>query len=794
MQRLIPRCALWCLLAVSLASPASAAVLSSDIAPQPLAEALTAFAEQTGLQLFYLTAIAETQQSGGARAGTSPSAALAQLLEGTGLQFTFINARAVRIFAPDDTASSTTTEQEARRRTNSWFALEEVVVTATRREEQVSKVPVSIAVWTEEAMEASGVKGMTEIAALTPGVEFGFDPGFGDWFTNIAIRGVTDMNGTAIGIFLDDTPIPPGRGDTFLRSFPLTFDLDRVEVLRGPQGTLLGERTLGGAVRFIPNQPSLTTFTGLVRTELASTARGDASYEAGAAAGGPVIPDVLGFRVSGWYRSDGGYVDRVDPFTGTTLDDNANRSVSKSIRGALTWAPTDSLRVTPSLTYQSVGIRDPSGFETDFSGFETDLSRPEAGELRHAHLVQRPFNDTFHLAALKLTAGFGTTELSTVTSYFHRTAAAVFDGDDDQADLRQTVFSQEARLTSDDPTAALSWVAGVWYSSARNRLTTRTSTGQDDIYVAGVTDETQLDAFGQIALRMTERLTASAGLRIGRAKYDAATEVPPILGAEVAETPVAPRFGLSYQPDERNLFYLTVAKGYASGGIYLPVVRWQEAPEPYAPHALWSYEIGAKNGLLDGRIDLDTSVFHIRYNYRPSDDTSAATPLGARGAAAINGFNLAARALLTERVRVGLAIAYTDAHYTQSVQADGAVAIGKGDALGRGSPWNVTASIEHDFAVASGVTASVRAEDIFHSQNPGPFSSDRPGSPYYSPAPPDPSTNVLNLRANVKWSSFDVALFVKNALDSQPTLMLTSFGDASTFRPRAVGMSASWRF
>jgi outer membrane receptor protein involved in Fe transport len=800
-QRLILCFASWCLFAVSLPGPASAAVLSGDIAPQPLPEALTAFAEQTGLQLFYLTATAETQQSRGAHAGTSPSAALTQLLEGTGLQFTFINARAVRIFAPPaDTASlghdprSAPAKFPSSRHEARPAVLEEVLVTATRREERVNNVPMSIAVWTQEAMEASGIKGMTEIAALTPGVEFGFDPGFGDFFTSVAIRGVTDMHATVIGIFLDDTPIPPARGDSLFRSFPFSFDLDRVEVLRGPQGTLLGQRTLGGAVRFIPNQPSLTTFTGLARTELASTARGDASYEAGAATGGPMIPNVLGFRVSGWYRSDGGYVDRVDPSTGVTLDDNTNRSVNKSVRGALTWAPTDSLRITPSLTYQSLGIRDPSSFDTY-------LSNPEAGDLRHGNHLQRPFGEAFHLAALNLTAGIGTMDLSTVTSYFHRTAAALFDYEGNQADLTQTVFSHEARLTSADPTAALSWVAGVCYSSARNRETSRTAPGQDDIHVAGMTDETQLEAFGQIAFRMKERLTASAGLRIGsskyigRSKYDAGTGVPPTLRAEVAETSLAPRFELSYEPGERNLFYLTVAKGYGSGGIYLPVAGWQEGPEPYSPDALWSYEIGAKNGLFDGRVDLDTSVFHILWNNRPSDDTSAAAHIGVPGVAASNGFNVAARALLTERVKVGLALAYTDAHYTQTARVHGAVAIRKGDAVGGGvSPWNVTASIEHDFAVARGGTASVRAEDVFHSQNPGPFYRDRPGSPYYGPARPDPSTNVLNLRANVRWSSFDVALFVKNALDSQPTMMRTSFGDATTFRPRTIGLTATWRF
>ena len=186
-----------------------------------------------------------------------------------------------------------------------------------------------------------------------------------------------------------------------MRSFPFTFDLDRVEVLRGPQGTLLGEGTEGGAVRFITNQPSLTLFSGLARTEFAMTAQGDPSYEVGAAVGGPMIR-VLGFRVSGWYRSEGGYVDRVDPFTGTivlmtTPIDSRNQQCPKctDVR------PTESLRFTTSLDYQSVDIRDPASFYTY-------LSDPKAGELRNGRLLQQPYDDTHYLASIKLAANFGT--------------------------------------------------------------------------------------------------------------------------------------------------------------------------------------------------------------------------------------------------------------------------------------------------------------------------------------------------------------------------------------------------
>jgi len=373
---------------------------------------------------------------------------------------------------------------------------------------------------------------MTEIGYLTPGVEFDFDTIVSSgWRSNLVIRGVTYRHGTTTGVYIDDTPVPPARGETFGRSFPWAFDLDRIEVLRGPQGTLLGQGTLGGAIRFITNQPSLTTFTGIVRAELSTTAQGDGSYEAGVAAGGPVVTNVLGVRVSAWSRTDGGYVDRVNPLTGATVDSNANRQSAKSVRAALTWVPRGSLRVTPSIEYQSFRLR-------DTPVFDRTLSNPKAGDLRGSLPTQEPFNDAFYLASIKLNAGFSVADLSAVSSYFNRTAALATDWSPSAADpatwavdLKQTVFSQEARLASIDPNAALSWIVGAFYSSSRRREADGAvqAVGLSISENTTVIRQTQLEGFGQLGLRMTKRLTARAGLRVGRTSYDSVTEAPPIV-------------------------------------------------------------------------------------------------------------------------------------------------------------------------------------------------------------------------------------------------------------------------
>src|SRR5215475_6772483 len=172
----------WSVFVTSAGGTEPAAVLSADIAPRPVSEALAAFGRQTGLQLIYVSSVADTQYSKGAPAGLAAPAALEQLLDGTGLRFEFLNDRTVRIFpaptiVPTLSASSYGPQHSAERHASGHtLGLEEVIVRGARGQEPVSRVPVDMVVWTAKAMELSGVKGIAQIGALTPGMDFGFSP------------------------------------------------------------------------------------------------------------------------------------------------------------------------------------------------------------------------------------------------------------------------------------------------------------------------------------------------------------------------------------------------------------------------------------------------------------------------------------------------------------------------------------------------------------------------------------------------------------------------------------------
>jgi hypothetical protein len=201
MRHLVLTCAACCAFAASISQAQTPATLSADIAPQPLGPALEAFAQQTGLQLIYVSAIAETQHSRGARAGQSLPEALTALLDHTGLRFKFLNAQTVKISAPPPDrppppkGAAAADHHAYRLAAASALALEEVIVSATRRDQRADQVPISMAVWTAAEMDASGVKGMTQIGDLTPGVRFDFDalvsaPGY----TYLDMRGVADRH------------------------------------------------------------------------------------------------------------------------------------------------------------------------------------------------------------------------------------------------------------------------------------------------------------------------------------------------------------------------------------------------------------------------------------------------------------------------------------------------------------------------------------------------------------------------------------------------------------------------
>ena len=376
--------------------------------------------------------------------------------------------------------------------------MQEVVVTANRREESLSKVPISVSAYTQDTMDIKGIKDIDDIARYTPGVRVDTSQ-----TNSISIRGIAATGGSGTtGIYIDDVPIQV-RDLGFNPDDALVkiFDLDRVEVLRGPQGTLFGAGSEGGTVRYITAQPSLTKSSTYAKAETSYTQGGAMSYEAGVAAGGPVIDGTLGVRASAWYRRDGGWIDRIDPTTLAIVDSNANRDDTVALRLAALWQPSDTLKITPSIFYQHRARRDVTIYWPQYSNPNRDL-------FVSANPTPRQEPDNFYLPAVNVEVNFGPATLISTTAYFHRDEISGYDGTLYNLGYYQTLVSpgsstpspyfplldgsgvhlppgltnyrapatvtneqrnvsEELRLQSNDPNARIAWTVGAFWSLDR---------------------------------------------------------------------------------------------------------------------------------------------------------------------------------------------------------------------------------------------------------------------------------------------------------------------------------------
>jgi outer membrane receptor protein involved in Fe transport len=242
-------------------------------------------------------------------------------------------------------------------------AIEEVVVTATRQTSTVNKVALSVSAVTQKNLDQQGIRSVQDLSNQVPG--FTYRVSGGDNNPNLTLRGIganaiagTSGSAPTTGVYIDDQPLMKRNANGLLTGsgspVPLLYDLDRIEVLRGPQGTLYGGSSEGGTLRFIMPSPSLTTYSGSARIGWSTMTGGGMGNEEGLALGGPIVQDKLGFRVAGFRQDRPGWVDNFSLYDGHQFASNVNWGSDYSLRGALAWQAMPSLKATLSVLHQSV--------------------------------------------------------------------------------------------------------------------------------------------------------------------------------------------------------------------------------------------------------------------------------------------------------------------------------------------------------------------------------------------------------------------------------------------------------
>jgi len=761
--------------------------------------------------------------------------------------------------------------------------LQEVVVTAEKREETLDKVPISVSVLGRDEMLQRQITDLAGVAAITPGVDFQAQ---GSTIA-LSIRGISSgISGySTTGIYIDDVPVQvrldngivPGTNTT-----PLVFDLDRVEVLKGPQGTLFGAGAEGGTIRFIQSQPSLTTYSGYARAGLATTDSGGPSYEAGAAFGGPIIQDELGFRVSAWHQRQGGYIEHDSAIPGGAQYNDSGWRDADVLRAALTLAPIASLRITPSMFYQHTYWNDvptfdpgtnsnPDTMTANWSSLHPTYSNVDAGRFAFQGLLLQPSDDQLYLPSLKIDESLSGVSLTSSTSYLHRrynaqqdftTVMPVIIGQpwpttknaaaDSWTPAYLNVFAQEFRANSTNPDQRLQWTVGLFYNESRQtgyqwvwspywptqilQATGQTITqafGQPllpnnlSIYESEPLSDRQIAAYGQVTWEIIKHLSLVAGARVAREtdKYSIYINGPlngpkatQFSGAE-QQTVVDPKYGLNVQLDENNLLYVSATKGDRIGGVNPPFYNFTAcnqalaalgypngAPLTYSGDSLWSYEVGAKDRLLNGRLDMQVSAFHIKWSdIQQIVQVPACTEgfTGNLGRAISNGFDFQVQALVMDALKVGLAMGYTNARNATTIVSGGNNVVANGEQINPyAAPWIVSPTAEYTFPLDSSNKGYLRLDDTYHSKNPGPYNpTTNTASPTYNAFfIPNPSYNQLNVHLGMTRGGWDTQVYALNALNSHPLLFnnsiqpFTFYGSTWTLQPLTIGAAVTYHW
>jgi iron complex outermembrane receptor protein len=305
--------------------------------------------------------------------------------------------------------------------------LEEVVVTATKRAEDTKDVPVSIGVISGSDLTALNVDSIEDVSRLVPGISFAAHNNGpnGPGQDNITIRGVSSTVGNpTVGIYIDEVPlitITGYEGD----AEPRLVDIDRVEVLRGPQGTLYGASNEGGTVRFITPEPNSHDYSAWVREELSDTKDGGFNYDTKGVLNIPVVSDVFALRVSAEYGKESGFIDRYaldgsiaegNAYAGDLLRSHTNPDGNQSVNIKALYTPGDDLTITPDVLYQR------------YSASDSNVFIPAVGQFATYAPVPGADTDSMLLPSLTIKKGLGFADFTSVTSYLDRRVQRQADG------------------------------------------------------------------------------------------------------------------------------------------------------------------------------------------------------------------------------------------------------------------------------------------------------------------------------------------------------------------------------
>jgi len=725
-------------------------------------------------------------------------------------------AARAQVDAPASPASAASAAAPAETKQAPSQVLEVVTVSATRRREPTRDVPMQVNRLSVQQMERSGAASLSDYMSTQPGVDVktAGGPGLGQ----VSIRGVTtgDQTIATVGVYIDDVAFGSNSAYAGGSSTALDMsllDLNHIEVLRGPQGTLYGAGAMGGLLKYVTNEPDTSALSGKVALGVRSTKNGGLGHTESAVVNVPLKEDMAALRVAVFRDHDAGYITGVGPAAGSKL----NSGNTTGGRLSLLVEPSSQLKLRLTATAQDIK-RDGN----DVVDYDIATGQPTEGDLTHRVGVREPYSVSIRLASLDVEYDFRWARFNSISSVQRSETQTRLDSafynpvltgllgqpvDFAKLDSAPNVHkrTQEFRLTSER--GAVEWLAGLY-------LDHETGANDQSISATLLSDGSSLDVvqasqpstyretalYGDVTFNLAPQWSLTTGARIARNEqsYGQVTNGVPSPTTDSSETAKTYLATLRYTLTKDSTVYFRAASGYRPGGPNPPALDGSGAPIPGSPtsfksDSLWSYELGYKADLLDKRLSVEAAVYDIRWkDIQQPVAVGATTLIGNAGRASVRGTELFARYRATDSWNLDGSISYIDAKLTEDAPALGAA----GSRLPNSARLSGSLGTNHTFALAGRASYAGLGLRYVGERNAG-FDTAGTSQPNFRM----PSYVLADLQGGVDFGTFQLALFVRNLSDRRAVLgadaALVAFGSplrATVAQPRTFGATLTASF
>ena len=682
-----------------------------------------------------------------------------------------------------------------------------VTVTATRRREPARDVPVQVNALSAANLERAGVGSLADYVAALPGVDVKSVNGAG--LGQISIRGVTtgDQTIATVGVYVDDVAFGSSSafaaGSTMALDMSL-LDLNHIEVLRGPQGTLYGAGAMGGLLKYVTNEPDSTELSGKLTFGVSATKSGGVSNVESGVINVPLKEGVAAVRVALFRDHQGGVVDAVGEAAGRNIDsgDTTGGRVSLMVE------PTSKLQVRLTALQQNIYRRG-----SDVVDYDISTGRPTEGDLTRQLSTREPYQVSVGLLSADIEYEMGWARLNSVTSVqqaksrnrldasFYNDALSGAVGSpvtDSRLDSYPGVrkHTQEFRLTS--APGSLEWLGGIYFDSEVGHLSQLASgtlesdnSEVDVISIQQPSTYKELAAYGDITWNVAPDWSVTGGLRVARNRQLFSS----VTTGETSKTYLAT---VRYALDKVSNVYFRAASGYRPGGPN-PValdengVVIPDAPKSFKSDSLWSYELGYKADLLDKRLSVETALYDIEWKgIQQPFAIGSGTLIVNAGRARVRGLELFTHYHVTPAWTLDGSLSAIDARLTEDAPALGP----SGSRLPNSARFSGTVGSTGNFSLAERPAYAGVSVRYVGQRNAG-FDSPQSSQPNFKM----PSYTITDLQGGLTLGKVDVGLYVRNLFDRRAILgadaALVAFGSplhATVAQPRTIGATLATSF